>query len=65
MYNALHKRYEDINSMMLLPVLLHPKSNGTVRLHSADPVDPPLIDPRYLSASEDVNVLLEGRLYNS
>ena len=62
MYDALHKRYEDLDSMMLLPVLLHPKSNGTIRLKSADPSDPPLIDPRYLSDSEDVHVLLEGML---
>jgi choline dehydrogenase len=37
-----------------------PKSRGRVRLRSADPAAPPLIEPNYLSANEDVDVLLHG-----
>ncbi|KAF5344214.1 hypothetical protein D9757_014410 [Collybiopsis confluens] len=36
-----------------LNVLLRPKSKGTVRLSSADPSDPPVVDPQYLSNSDD------------
>jgi choline dehydrogenase-like flavoprotein len=32
---------------------LRPESRGTVALRSADPADPPAIDPRYLSAPRD------------
>ena len=41
-------------------VLLQPRSKGVVRLRSADPFDPPRIEPRYLSASEDLATLVYG-----
>jgi choline dehydrogenase len=40
--------------------LLRPMSRGTVRLHSADPEAPPLLDPRFLSADSDVERLATG-----
>ena len=40
-------------------VVLHPYSTGTVRLRSADPADPPLIDPALLSDPRDVEALVE------
>jgi choline dehydrogenase len=44
------------------PVLLKPKSRGTVTLRSADPFDKPVIDPQYLSdpAGQDRDALLAG-----
>ena len=39
---------------------LQPASRGSVALRSADPLEPPAIDPAYLSAEEDVRVLLDG-----
>ncbi|MFE3442728.1 GMC family oxidoreductase [Nocardia sp. NPDC059180] len=44
----------------IFPTLIYPESRGTVRLASADPTAAPLIDPGYLSASKDAEVLLEG-----
>ncbi|MGH3134787.1 MAG: GMC family oxidoreductase [Gaiellaceae bacterium] len=43
-------------------VLLQPRSAGTVTLRSADPLDPPAIDPRYLTdpGGEDVATLVGG-----
>ncbi len=39
---------------------LRPESRGTVRLSSPDPLAFPAIDPRYLSAPEDVETLYRG-----
>jgi choline dehydrogenase len=43
-------------------VLLQPRSSGSVTLRSADPLEPPAIDPRYLSdpQGEDLRTLLDG-----
>ena len=45
----------------LLLTLLHPKSRGHVQLQSNDPMDPLLIDPKYMSNSEDAHMLLKGK----
>lgn len=36
------------------------KSVGYITLRSADPNDPPIIDPNYLAADEDMEVIIEG-----
>jgi len=41
-------------------VLLQPRSSGVVRLRSADPFDKAMIEPRYLSYPEDLQVLVHG-----
>jgi choline dehydrogenase len=43
-------------SCIFLPILVQPASVGEVRLRSADPAEPPVIDPRYLSHEADVEV---------
>ncbi len=42
------------------PLLLRPQSRGSLRLASADPFAPPIIDPEYLSVEADVEVLVNG-----
>ncbi len=37
-----------------------PRSRGVLRLHSADPLDRPLIDPRYLSDPVDLDLTVKG-----
>ncbi len=37
-----------------------PKSRGAVSLHSANPLDRPLIDPRYLADPEDLELSIRG-----
>lgn len=44
----------------LLPTLLYPRSRGEIRLASADPLDNPIIDPRYLSEPADAELLLDA-----
>ena len=41
-------------------ILLQPRSRGTIRLRSADPMAPPEIDPCYLSHDEDLQVIAHG-----
>lgn len=43
-------------------ILLQPESSGTISLATADPLDKPLIDPRYLSdpAGKDRSALMAG-----
>ena len=47
-------------SASITVTLLHPQSRGSIRLASSNPKDPPLIDPKYLSYQDDINVLIEG-----
>ena len=46
--------------MTLFPGIVGTKSIGRLTLASADPNDPPLIDPNLLGDDHDVNVLVEG-----
>ena len=39
---------------------LRPESRGTIGLRSADPFDPPTIDPNYLATEEDRRAMREG-----
>ncbi|MBV6416023.1 MAG: Oxygen-dependent choline dehydrogenase [Steroidobacteraceae bacterium] len=39
---------------------LHPESRGTVRLASADPAAPPLIDQNYLNEPRDLSIMRRG-----
>jgi len=48
------------NAVTFLPTLLLPQSRGSVKLASADPAHPPIIDPRYLTASRDLEVCVEA-----
>jgi len=44
----------------IMVALLRPRSNGEVHIASADPEDPPLIDPAFLSDPGDFEPLLKG-----
>ena len=45
---------------VLVPCLMRPRSRGSVKLASADPRAPALIDPNHLSEPADLDLLVEG-----
>jgi choline dehydrogenase len=45
---------------IFLPILVQPFSVGQVTLRSADPLDPPTIDPRYLQQPADVQAFVRA-----
>jgi len=48
------------SGMTLQAIAIRPRSRGRVRLASADPEAPPLVQPSFLSASSDRQTLREG-----
>ena len=54
------KPYYGRDGVTILPVILHPKSRGTIRLRSDNPLDNPLIDPKYFSHPEDSKDLVHA-----
>ncbi len=50
----------DGHGVTLHACCLRPQSRGEIRLASADPAAPPVMDPRYLAFEHDLQILLEG-----
>ncbi len=48
------------HGLTLAVLFLQPDSRGDIRLASADPAEPPVIDPGYLTAESDLRGLLAG-----
>lgn len=47
-------------SVLMVPVVLHPRSRGRLELASADPLQPPNIYANYLTDDQDARTLVEG-----
>lgn len=45
---------------ILMTCLLHPKSRGTIKLRSINPMDAPLINPNYLADESDLAAMVTG-----
>lgn len=58
--------YEIINNNAgsLTVAVMHPFSRGTCYIQSADPFQPPAVDPRWLTNPVDRQVLIEALLFN-
>ncbi|QLD85417.1 choline dehydrogenase [Natronomonas halophila] len=51
---------EDGHGLSVGATQLRPESRGRISLQSADPFEDPVIDPNYLDAEKDLDVLVEG-----
>lgn len=59
-WNAMHDDLPSKEGFSIYPILLHPRSRGTIKLRSNNPEDPPLINPNYLADDADVKILVEA-----
>jgi choline dehydrogenase len=50
----------DSPAYVLVPCLMRPRSRGSIKLASGDPLVPAVIDPGYLSEPDDMRLLVEG-----
>jgi choline dehydrogenase len=53
---------DDAQGFVMLSILLHPYSRGSVTLSSASPSSPPRISPNYLLDERDLNTLATGAI---
>ena len=51
---------EDRDGIHMLPTIIHPYSRGTVRLTSADPLQPASVNPNFLHDQRDARILIDG-----
>ncbi|GBN09727.1 Glucose dehydrogenase [FAD, quinone] [Araneus ventricosus] len=58
-YNTVYKPYIGKNTFTFFPVLLRPKSRGTVRLNSNDSYEYPLIDFNLFQYEEDLDKVVD------
>lgn len=59
-YNAVFKPIENRRAFQVLPLLLHPRSKGYLKLKSRNPFHRPLLYPNFFADSRDIDTLLEG-----
>ena len=59
-WDRYYKPLKWFDTWQVIPILLRPKSVGTIRLAFNNPYASPLIDPKYFSEDQDIKVLIEG-----
>ncbi|XP_077512720.1 alcohol dehydrogenase [acceptor]-like [Amblyomma americanum] len=60
MFDGYYKPKRGQHVLMIVPVLLRPNSSGYIWLKSTDANEYPIIQPRFLSESSDLDTLVEG-----
>ena len=48
------------NGFFTIVCVTHPKSRGSIKLKSIDPYEHPVIDPQYLTKTEDIDEFIAG-----
>ena len=52
--------YEGADAFSIVPILLHPKSRGRVKLRSSNPFQWPMFEPNYYDDESDVKTMIRG-----
>ncbi|XP_043270267.1 glucose dehydrogenase [FAD, quinone] [Venturia canescens] len=60
LYDTVFKPITNKDAWTIIPLLLRPKSRGTVRLRNSNPFKNPLINANYFSEPRDIATLVEG-----
>lgn len=60
LYDTVFRPVTNKDAWTIMPLLLRPKSRGTVRLKSSNPFRSPLINANYFDKPEDIMTLVEG-----
>lgn len=60
LYNEVFSPIANKDAWTIIPLLLRPRSRGTIRLHSKNPFHNPIIDTNYFKDPLDVATLREG-----
>lgn len=59
-YDTVYKPIANKDAWTIMPLLLRPRSRGSVRLRSSNPFHKPIINANYFSDPQDIAVLVEG-----
>jgi choline dehydrogenase-like flavoprotein len=54
------KNKPTVARMAIYAILLHPHNSGEIRLASADPLEKPIVDPRFFENDLDLEILTKG-----
>ncbi|XP_043257487.1 glucose dehydrogenase [FAD, quinone]-like [Colletes gigas] len=60
LYNTVYKPIENQDAWSIWPILQNPRSIGKLTLRSADPFEPPKMDPNFFEHPADIEIILEG-----
>ena len=60
LYDAYFADAQGHEGFSIGPTLVRPKSRGTIKLRSSDPLDPALIDPNFLAHPDDLRLMVKG-----
>lgn len=59
-YKEVYNDYKGLDSFMIVPVLLRPKSRGRLTLRSNNPWDSPIVDINYYDHKDDLNTMVQA-----
>ncbi|XP_070535711.1 choline dehydrogenase, mitochondrial-like [Ptychodera flava] len=62
-YGVSDEKIATKEGLCIFAALLHPKSIGNLKLKSKNPLDKPLIDPRYLEDADDVQTMIRAQRF--